>query len=187
MTLYIKNMVCDRCKAAVRGVFADNGIEVDEVGLGVVRTAGSVPAAKLDSIRRALEAQGFCLLQDGRQKTVERIKALVIEMLRHSGGGAQGRNVSAFLADRLHSDYSALSKLFSAETGTTIEKYVIAQKVELAKELISYGEMSLTEIANRMGYSSVAYLSAQFKAVTGMTPSQYKNSENKSRRELDRV
>lgn len=181
-------MVCDRCKAAVRSVFQEVGIEPESVELGYVDLDEMPSAEALGDIRQRLERQGFELLEDNRLQTVDRIKTLIIEMVRYAAPkSAANVNVSAYLSDRLHSDYSALSKLFSSATGTTIEKFVIAQKVEMVKELISYGELSLTEIANRMGYSSVAYLSAQFKAVTGMTPSAYKSSGKGQRKQLDKV
>lgn len=188
VSIYIKNMVCDRCKTAVRGVFEHEGVEPLSVGLGVVELSDALSADKLSSIRHGLEVIGFELLNDNRKQTVERIKALIIELVRYTGDrAAHNSNVSTFLSDRLHSDYSALSKLFSAETGTTIEKYVIAQKVELVKELLSYGELSLTEIAQRLNYSSVAYLSSQFKSVTGQTPSSYKGKNAGARKELDKL
>lgn len=186
-TFHIKNMVCDRCKAAVRAAFEKEGIKTSAVELGLVQTEDAIDDKKIEAVTAELKSLGFELLYDSRQQTAERIKSLVIEMLRYGSGKDMTVNVSAFLADRMHSDYSALSKLFSAETGMTIEKYVIAQKVELAKELLSYGELSLTEIAVRLNYSSVAYLSAQFKTVTGMTPSQYKNQERGNRLELDKI
>lgn len=186
-TFHIKNMVCDRCKAAVRAAFEKEGIKTRDVELGLVQTDGCPDEKKIEAVTDELKSLGFELLRDSRRQTAERIKALVIEMLRYGSGKNQTVNVSVFLADKMHSEYSALSKLFSAETGMTIEKYVIAQKVELAKELLSYGELSLTEIAARLNYSSVAYLSAQFKTVTGMTPSQYKNSGKGGRRELDKI
>lgn len=186
-TFHIKNMVCDRCKAAVRAAFEKEGIKPSVVELGLVQTEDVTDGKKIEAVTAELKSLGFELLHDSRRQTAERIKSLVIEMLRYGSGKGQTVNVSVFLADRMHSDYSALSKLFSAETGMTVEKYVIAQKVELAKELLSYGELSLTEIAARLNYSSVAYLSAQFKTVTGMTPSQYKNQEIGNRLELDKI
>lgn len=187
-TIFIKNMVCDRCKAAVRSVFSEVGIEPEELELGYVVLREMPSPSVMADIKVRLENQGFELLEDNRQQKVERIKTLIVEMLRYDSGNAVGgRNVSAFLADRMHSDYSALSKLFSSVTGNTIEKYVIAQKVEMVKELISYGELSLTEIADRMGYSSVAYLSSQFKTVTGLTPSAYKANGMAERLQLDKV
>ena len=184
--LNIKNMVCDRCKAAVRSALVGIGLAPDRVELGFADVAEEPDEAILSRVDETLRGMGFELLRDTRRQTVERIKVLIIEMLRHTDGSAgQNMNVSAFIADRMHSDYSALSKLFSAETGTTIEKYVIAQKVELVKELLSYGEMSLAEIALRLNYSSTAYLSSQFKSVTGMTPSAYKSSQSAGRCTLD--
>lgn len=180
-------MVCDRCKTVVRETFEKEGVHTELVELGWVQTTEDVDSQKTEVIESALKAQGFILLHDSRRQTVERIKNLVIEMLRYDGSTSHTVNVSAYLADKMHSDYSALSKLFSAETGVTIEKYVIAQKVELAKELLSYGEMSLTQIAARLNYSSTAYLSSQFKTVTGMTPSQYKNQKRGGRIELDKI
>lgn len=180
-------MVCDRCKSAVRSIFEESGLMVDEVGLGFVKLESAPNDDLLTTINESLNKQGFELLQDNRQQLVERIKALIIDMLRSSDASAQNKNVSVYLADKLHSDYSALSKLFSSSTGTTIEKYVIMQKVELVKELLTYGELSLTEIALRLGYSSVAYLSAQFKQITGMTPSTYKSNGINDRKTLDSI
>lgn len=185
-TLYIKNMVCDRCRQAVHAAFEQQGIVPISVELGVVSIGHMPDASTLSALRQRLEAIGFALLEDSRDKTVERIKSVVIEMVR-DGSQMPNRKMSAILAERLHSDYSALSKLFSSATGMTIEKYVIAQRVELAKELLSYGELTLGEIALRLGYSSVAYLSAQFKSVTGQTPSQYKGDARRARCPLDKI
>lgn len=187
-TIYVKNMVCDRCKMAVRSVFDSVGAVVLDVELGVVHIDSPLTSGERGVIRRELERQGFELLDDNRTRMVERIKTVVIDSLRYKCGETpENRNMSDVLAEKLHSDYSALSKLFSAETGTTIEKYVISQKVELVKELLSYGELSLTEIAVRLNYSSVAYLSAQFKNTTGMTPSEYKKKGVENRKCLDNV
>lgn len=185
-TLHIKNMVCDRCKAVVADTLRQIGHTPLSVELGLARIDAAPDEAQTKAIAEALEAHGFELLCDARQQTADRIKALVIEAVRQTSG-KQNVNLSAFLADRMHTEYSTLSKLFSAETGTTIEKYAIAQKTELVKELISYGELSLTEIAAQLGYSSTAYLSAQFKNVTGMTPSQYKANGSGARRALDKI
>lgn len=185
-TLHIKNMVCDRCKAVVKATLMQLGLHVTDVELGIARVEECPDEKLMQAIAEALQGQGFELLRDSRQQTVDRIKALVIELV-HYPTAKQAINLSAFLSDKLNSDYSALSKLFSAETGTTIEKYFIAQKIELVKELISYGELSLTEIAARLNYSSVAYLSTQFKSVTGMTPSQFKAKGQTLRRPLDTI
>ncbi len=185
-TLHIKNMVCDRCKAVVRETLTHLGLHVEAVELGIAAIVEKPDDKQTRAIAEALHRQGFGLLLDARQQTVNRIKALVIEFV-HYPTGKQTVNLSAFLAGKMYSDYSALSKLFSTETGTTIEKYFIAQKIELVKELLSYGELSLTEIAARLNYSSTAYLSTQFKNITGITPSQFKAGADAVRRPLDKV
>ena len=123
---------------------------------------------------------------DPRDRIVEQIKRLIIELV-HSDGPRLHTNLSQHLAAACHHDYSALSKLFSETQGTTIEKYCIAQKIERAKELLDYGELSLGEIADRLDYSSTAHLSAQFKALTGLTPRQYKQKKSLPRIPLDKI
>ena len=162
--LYIKNMVCDRCVMVVRERLLALGLEVEAVELGRALLGRPATDKERAAIRSTLEAVGFELLEERDPS----------------------RNLSDFLSDRLHQDYSALSKLFSEETGTTIERYAIAQRIELAKELLSYGERSLGEIADRLGYSSVAHLSNQFKRVVGQTPSAYRRL-CQGRKPLDRV
>ena len=185
-TLHIKNMVCDRCKVVVCDTLSRLGLHIVAIELGIVKIAETPDVKLVQTIAEALQKQGFELLSDSREQTVDRIKTLVIEFVRYSKDRPV-TNLSSFLADRLHSDYSALSKLFSSETGITIEKYFISQRIELVKELISYGELSLTEIAARLNYSSVAYLSAQFKSVTGITPSSFKTCSNAQRRQIDKI
>ena len=185
-TLHIKNMVCDRCKAVVNGTLSRLVLHVIVMQLGIVRITEKPDAALIQTIAEALQEQGFELLGDSRVQAADRIKTLVIEYVRYTKT-RQATNLSAFLSEKLHSDYSALSKLFSSETGMTIEKYFIAQRIEFVKELISYGELSLTEIAARLNYSSVAYLSAQFKSVTGVTPSQFKSGGNVQRQQIDKI
>ena len=170
-TLYIKNMVCDRCIMAVRAVLTRCcGIEPLAVELGEVRLPRPLTEQEHETLRRELEDLGFELLEDRRQQLVARLRGAVIELVRHPEG-----------------DYDSLSRLFSEVTGTTLEKYLIAQKIEYAKELLIYDELSLAEIADRLGYSSGAYLSAQFKSVTGMTPSHFRRLRIRTRRPLDRL
>ena len=185
-TLYIKNMVCDRCKAAVESLLLGMGLRPLSVGLGEVVVAGSLSDGKQAELSSALHRMGFELLRDPRQQAVDRIKTAVIEFV-HYRRGIPSVNLSAYLADRIGADYSALSKLFSENTGTTIERYFILQKIERIKELLSYGELTLSEIAAKMNYSSTAYLSSQFKSVTGMTPSQFKANHSKYRKQLDKI
>ena len=185
-TLYIKNMVCDRCKAAVAKVLADLGLTPHAIELGTAEVEGTLDDAKLGLLRAALARQGFELLEDRRKQTVDRIKSAIIKLV-HYRDNRQQVNLSAFLSNELGMEYSSLSKLFSENTGLTIERYFILQRVERIKELIFYGEMSLSEIARKMNYSSVAYLSTQFKSVTGMTPSQFKSAHDKQLRQLDKI
>lgn len=184
--LYIKNMVCDRCKMAVEHELRNLGLTPTKVELGVVCVKEEVDSECRAKIRAGLEALGFELLEDRQQQTVDRIKSLIIELV-HYRNNKSGTNLSAYLSEQLGSDYSALSKLFSENTGMTIEKFFILQKTERIKELLFYGEMSLSEIADMMNYSSVAYLSTQFKNITGMTPSQFKALKEKNLTQLDKL
>lgn len=185
-TLYIKNMVCDRCKMAVDKTLRDVGLRPLAVDLGVARVDGEMDAEQLQRLREALEALGFELLDDRRHQTIEQVKAAIIKLV-HYKDNRTALNLSDFLQQELRQDYSALSKLFSEYTSMTVERYYIEQRIERVKELLTYNEMTLTEIALLMNYSSVAYLSNQFKAVTGMTPSQFRGLRRQSRKELDAI
>ncbi len=185
-TLYIKNMVCDRCKMAVDILLRQHGLTPREVDLGRVAVDEDVSAQQRQQLGEALKALGFELLDDRRRQTVELIKAVIIKLVHHTDN-ATPRNLSDFLAAEFNQDYSALSKLFSEQTSTTIERYYMEQRIERVKELLSYGELTLTEIALRMNYSSVAYLSSQFKNVTGMSPSQFKQRQQGGRKTLDSI
>ena len=155
-----------------------------ELGKAVV---GEVPdEASVEQLRRELEALGFELLDDRRMQLIEQVRHLVIDLVHHKNSALR-TNLSDYLTEHLHHDYSALSKLFSEVTGTTIEKYFIAQKIERVKELLVYDELSLSQIADLLNYSSTAHLSAQFKSVTGMTPSRFKQEKKNLRKPLDAV
>ena len=184
--LYIKNMVCDRCKMAVDQVMRNNGLQPISVELGKVVVAHSIDVPLRSQIKKQLETLGFELLDDRKQQLIEQIKTAVIQLV-HYHDGMTNTNLSDYLTAKLHSDYSALSKLFSEVTGQTIERYLIEQRIERAKELIRYDELSLTQIAFQLNYSSVAHLSSQFKSVTDMTPSQFKALKNNARRSLDEI
>lgn len=185
-TLYIKNMVCDRCKTAVACALKDLGLTPLYVSLGVVEVKGVVDVDKRAEIGNSLARLGFELLEDRRRQTVERIKSEIIELV-HYKDNKSAVNLSAYISVRLGAEYSALSKMFSEITGMTIERYFILQKIERVKELLFYDEMSLSEIAVKMNYSSTAYLSTQFKNVTGMTPSQFKSQHKKELKQLDKI
>ncbi len=185
MKIAIKNMVCPRCIQAVSQVFASMGIMPLDVKLGEVVLAHALTPEQEETLRQELNAIGFELLDDQQQQLVERIKATIIHHVHQLEDNQF--SFTEVLQAELNKEYSQLSKLFSEKEGITIEQYVILQRMEKVKELLSYNEMTLSEIAYRLGYSSVAYLSAQFKKVTGFTPSQFKKLRINLRRSIDQV
>ncbi|HAT62913.1 MAG TPA: AraC family transcriptional regulator [Prevotella sp.] len=185
-TLYIKNMVCDRCKMAVDRVLREQGFHPTSIELGVVHIDDVPNKKQLDNVQHELKNIGFELLDDHRQQIINNIKSVIIKLVHYQDNNTL-LNMSDFVAKECHHDYSALSKLFSEVTGITLERYYIEQRVERVKELIKYDEQTLTEIAVRMNYSSTAYLSSQFKSVTGMTPSHFKLLKGNTRKSLDEI
>lgn len=187
MKLHIKNMVCDRCKRVVREELENLGIGLQSVELGEVETAANIEPELLNRVKSTLEASGFELLDDRRLAIVEHIKTLIIEEVQYlKGHKPEQQNFSDYLSEKIGYEYSYLSNLFSSETGQTIEQYIIAQKTEKVKEWLSYNELTLSEMAWRLSYSSPAHLSNQFKKVTGMTPGEFKKS-TLARITLDKV
>lgn len=179
-------MVCQRCKAAVSQLLQELHIPVQSVELGEVQLQQELTADQLLKLKTSLEALGFELLDDKKSKAIEKIKTAIVELVHHSDGELK-TNLSEYISSLLHQDYNYLSNLFSATEGTTIEKYFIAQRIEKAKELLLYDELSLSQIADRLGYSSVAYLSNQFKKVTGLTPTYFKSLKTSQRKNLDNL
>lgn len=186
MTIFVKNMVCDRCIRAVRQAAETAGLAPLDVELGEVLLVEPPPPEQLTHFRENLRIAGFELLDDKRQQLVGRIKAAVVDLV-HRRNDDRKVNLSDFLTEKLARDYGSLSALFSEVEGTTIEQFLIRQKVERVKELLVYDEMSLGEIADLLHYSSVAHLSSQFKKVTGLTPSHFKRIRAQKRVPLDRV
>ncbi len=184
MKLYIKNMVCRRCKMAVVAELDKFGIKPVSVELGEVELMHSIDAAQKAMLSDNLYTLGFELIDDKKSKIIERIKNLIIDVV-HSRNNDLKTNLSQYLASELGQEYSALSNLFSEVEGTTIEQYFITQKIEKVKELLTYDELSLSEIAYQLNYSSVAYLSNQFKKVTGFSPSYFKNLKSRKRKQID--
>ena len=175
MTIYIKNMVCPRCIRSIERLLADQDLPVKNVELGEVELFAPPDAGQLAALRQNLEAEGFELLDDRNSRLVEQVKNLIVGEIHHAAGKKpETMNFSDFLARETGHEYSQLSKLFSAVEGVTIEKYLIAQRIERVKELLVYGEQTLSEIAWQTGYSSTQHLSKQFRQVTGTTPSQFK-------------
>ena len=185
-TLFIKNMVCNRCIMVVQNELDKLGLAVKNIKLGEVTLDKEPTAEEKDKLDKALVLLGFELIDDKKSRIIEKIKNIIIELVHHQNNDAK-TNLSDVLSSQLHHDYNYLSNLFSEIEGTTIEKYFIAQKIEKVKELLVYDELSLSEIAFRLNYSSVAYLSNQFKKVTGLTPSYYKQIRDDKRKPLDKV
>lgn len=187
VTLHIKNMVCERCIRVVREELERIGLKVEQVTLGQAEVVQPLEPVGLERIREVLEESGFELLTDRKTRIVERIKAEVIQFIRRDEQlYPLTMKFSDYLVTRLHMDYNYLSTIFSASAGLTIEQYLIRQKIERVKELLQDGDLNLSEIAYRLGYSSVQHLSGQFRKVTGMTASRYRKVLA-GRRPLDRV
>lgn len=184
--LYIKNMVCRRCMMAVERLLHDQGIEPLSVGLGVISLPRPLTPQERTTLDRSLREVGFELIDGRRERLIEQVKSLIIELI-HNENNDLKVNLSDYLSSHLHHDYNYISSLFSEVEGITIEKYFIHQKIERVKELLVYDELSLGEIAALLNYSSVAHLSAQFKKVTGLTPSHFRTIGAGRRRPLDEV
>lgn len=185
-TLHIKNMVCNRCIMVVRSQLEQLGISPLSVELGLAVLPVEVTEEVYQAVKASLEPLGFELLDDKKSQLTEQIKDAIIQLVHYSDSNLKV-NLSDYLVEKFHRDYGSMSKLFSETTQTTIEKYFIAQKIERAKELLVYGELSLNEIADQLNYSSAAYLSAQFKSVTGLTPSYFRKIKENKRKSLDEV
>ena len=187
LKLYIKNMVCDRCNRVVAQELEKLGYQVLQVSLGEAEISSADNSFDVEKIRDVLTENGFELLDDRKTKLIEQIKLALIQLVHRQGESDLHINTSDYLAEKLGMEYSYLSSLFSAHEGITIEKYLILQRVERVKELLVYNELSLKEIAYQLGYSSVAHLSNQFKKVTGLTPSYFKEVKENKRKTIDQV
>jgi AraC family transcriptional regulator len=174
MKLAVKNMVCGRCLLVVRQQLQTLSFTVKDIGLGWVEVEPEPNADQLLAIASAFKVVGFELIDDYKTKLVEQIKNLITDTIQYSDLTELNINFSTLLTDKLQKAYSYLSNLFSEQEDNTMEHYIIQQKVEKIKELMEYGELNLNEIAFKMGYSSSAHLSAQFKKITGFSPSRYK-------------
>lgn len=187
MKLFIKNMVCDRCKMIVKSELESLRLHPEQVELGEVTLAEiSLTEEQRMLTDERLKALGFELLDDAKAKMIEKIKTAVIELIHYENEDNHVK-YSEYLVRQVGKDYPFMSKVFSEAEGITIEQYIIQQKIEKVKELLTYGELTLSEIAWQMGYSSVAAISTQFKKVTGMTPREYKSVDDKGRKQLDSI
>ncbi len=188
MKILIKNMVCDRCKMVIQNVLDELELKPQAVYLGEVDFGdATIEAQVLEQFQDKIVPLGFEIINDKKTRLIENIKKQVISLVQQPQA-PQKVKLSEHLSNQLHHDYTHLSNLFSTVEGVTIEQYFINQKIEKTRELLVYDELTLTQISYRLGYSSVAHLSRQFKKVTGMTPSQFKQLRDSNHRQsLDKV
>lgn len=186
MKLYIKNMVCRRCKIMVHDTLVALGHVPATVELGEVTLGHDLDEAGKARVSKALGLLGFELIDDRKSRTIQKIKTLIVDLVHHGNANLK-TNLSQYLAEELAQDYSALSNLFSEVEGITVEQYFISQRIEKVKELLMYDELSLGEIADMLNFSTGAHLSNQFKKVTGFTPSYYRNLKDKKRKQIDDI
>ena len=180
-------MVCHRCKMVIKTELEKVGLHSLAIELGeVVIEEKELTEEQKGKLAQVLQALGFELIDDKRSKQIEQIKTLIIDTIHYKDDQPK-QNFSDLIAKHLHHDYSYLSNLFSEVEGITIEQYIINQRIEKVKKLLMYGELSLSQIAFNLGYSSTAHLSNQFKKLTGLTPSQFKEIGRQSRQSLDDV
>ena len=179
-------MVSNRCKMAVKEELRKLGLHFIVVDLGEVEIMENISAEQREQMKAALLISGFELMDDKKAILIEKIKTAVIEMVHHSDENIK-INFSDFLSEKLNHNYTYLANLFSEVQGTSIEQFIIAHKIERIKELIIYDELNITEIAWKMNYSSVAHLSNQFKKVTGLTPSHFRQLKDKRRTSIEDV
>ena len=184
MKLYIKNMVCIRCKMVVKDELTKLGLHYTSVELGEADTVETLSPEQQDQFKEALVRSGLELMDDKKSVLIQKIKNVIVELIHYTDEPLTV-NFSVFLSTKLDYDYTYLANLFSEVQGITIEKFIITHKIERVKELLVYNELNLTEIAYLMHYSSVAHLSAQFKKITGLTPSHFKHLKEKRRSMLE--
>lgn len=180
-------MVCNRCIKVVGEELEKLGIDVTSIELGNVELKKPLDKKEIAKVKEVLSENGFELIDDKKSLVIEKIKTLVIELIHYQKEKSQRINYSDFISSEIGYDYSYLSNLFSSVEGTTIEKYIINQKIEKVKELMVYDELNLNEIAFQLGYSSVQHLSSQFKKITGLSPTHFKSIKENKRKPLDRI
>jgi AraC-like DNA-binding protein len=186
MRLYIKYMVSQRCKIVVREALSGLGFDNVVVDLGQVETEEDLSEKKLEDLRVILLRAGLELLDDKKAILVEKTKNVITEMIHYSDELPK-TNYSDYIAEKLDYDYTYISNVFTEVKGITIQQYIIFHKIERVKELLLYDELNLTEIAFKLHYSSVAHLSNQFKKVTGLSPSFYKQLKQKRKGNLENL
>ncbi|MGV3632389.1 MAG: helix-turn-helix domain-containing protein [Bacteroidota bacterium] len=186
MKIFIKNMVSNRCKLVVKEELRKLGLHFIVVDLGEVEIMEDLTNEQREQLREALQVSGLELMDDKRAVLIEKIKTVIIEMVHHSDEMIKV-NFSDYLSEKLKHDYTYMANLFSEIQGMTIAQFIISHKIERIKELIIYDELNITEIAWKMNYSSVAHLSNQFKKVTGLSPSHFKQLKERRRSPIEEI
>ena len=179
-------MVCSRCKMAVKAELEKAGLHPTKIELGEIEISDEPDPDDIHRLNKELKKMGFEIIDNRKSRLIEQIKNIIISFVHHSEENIED-NLSRVLSEKLHYEYNYLSNLFSEIEGTTIEKYFIAQRMERVKELLMYDELSLYEIADKLGYSSVSYLSNQFKKQTGLTPTFYKTVKDHKRKNIEEL
>lgn len=185
MELAVKNMVCKRCVSAVEDILTRLEIPFSGVQLGTIQLTENIKEDKVEQVSAELEKIGFELIDNPKDNLAKAVKTLLIELINTED--TDPIKLSAYLSEKLDTNYHTISSIFSQQESTTIEKYYIQLKIEKAKELLSYNELSLKEIAYRLNYSSVAHLSKQFKEVVGVSASTFRNQKSMDRKYLDQL
>jgi len=185
--IYIKNMVCRRCVQVVEQILQDQDLACQSMQLGEVTLDATPAQEKLTALKDSLEQEGFQLLDNERIRLIEKVKNTIIRLIHQPDKVSLPIKLSVLLEEKTGKDYYYLSSLFSETEGTTIKKYLIAQRIERAKELLAYDELNLNQITDKLGYSNTAHLSSQFRQVTGMAPSRFKDIASERRTPLDQL
>lgn len=187
-TLLVKNMVCHRCVLAVEDILQNGSIPFQKVIFGEIHLLNELSPEQKDQLLKAFDKVGFELIDNHNTALIEKIKQLVIKRARNEAGEMESKiKLSHYLSGSVNHEYTYISSLFSAVEGRTIENYFIEQRIEKAKELLVYGQLTLSQIAFDLEYSSVAHLSAQFKKITGLTPTYFKEIGVAKRKSLDKI
>jgi AraC family transcriptional regulator len=187
-TVLVKNMVCQRCVMAVEAILQTGAIPFQKVTFGEIHLSAELNEEQKDYLKTSLDRIGFEMIDNQTSSIVEKIKQLVIKRARNEVGEEERKiKLSQYIVDRIYHEYTYLSSLFSAVEGRTIENYFIEQRIEKAKELLIYDQLTLSQIAYELEYSSTAHLSSQFKKVTGLTPTYFKEIGSLKRKALDKI
>lgn len=187
MKLSIKNMVCQRCIMVVKQELEKNNLPFETVQLGEINFKEDLSEEQIINFKRSLFSHGFEVLDDRKAMIIEKVKNIIISIIHGNDEVALKRNFSNIIAKQIPVDYNYISSIFSNTEGITIEQFIILQRIERVKELLVYNELSLSEIAYKLGYSNVQHLSTQFKKITGLTPTHFKLVKENKRKSLDQL